>query len=193
MGQIDLGRPGLSAPLQAHPEFVAGAGVVEGTERAAEEVTDEIGGNAGPVLGPFGLHDADARIFQLHQPTVGDPEIADHRPDIVHRILHQQPFLAAVAQHPDLVRLRQNLAPTRRTQRRGDGPTTLAGVVGKAGRTAGRRPQIGDHHVVVNARGGQVRRHFQIRRRTGLFVFHDLVAGGVAHPLFDGSTTGRQT
>src|SRR6185503_11115170 len=105
---------------------------------------------------PVGFHDTSFGNLGLDQETELLPEILDHGPDLLGRLRHDQPALAAGPIEPNLVDFREDRA------RSGPGCAAALGAVGRESRRPGRGP-LRDLIAVVTGRRGQVRRNFERR------------------------------
>ena len=156
MGDVDLGGARLCATLQAGAEFVTLACGVGAVENAADQVSDRILFDLRAVLGPVGLHDPGFGDLSFDHETEPLPEILDDGPDLLGRLGHDQPALAAGSIDSHFVDFRQ--------YRRGSGPRRAAalGVVGRESRRTTRAP-FRDLIALLASRRGQIRRDLERR------------------------------
>src|SRR5450759_950393 len=174
MTDVNLGRAGLSAALQAGAELVALPCRIYGIDHLAEQVAYRIIGDLGAVLGPVGLHHPDLGQFRFHQKTQPLPELPYHRPDFFRSLRYHQPALGASTLDAHLGHVGQELRGARAYR-----AAALGVVGGQSRRTLG--IDVG-HGVSVVARGGrQVRRYLQSGQLARSLVFYFFTLEDVRH------------
>src|SRR6185503_14144739 len=162
VADVHLGALAVGDAIQPGAELVALGGGVDLVEERAEQIANAALRDVGAVLRPVGFHHARLGHLELHQEAVLLPEILDHRPELLRRIVDDQPALGAGALDAQLVELRQHrgrprialVAPLR--------------LVAREGRAA--PAGLGNDVAVVARRRGEIGRHFERRQRDGRLV-----------------------
>src|SRR5690606_19531927 len=112
MGEIDLGGPARRA-LKAGAVAIPLPGGIAAAERAAQQAPEA--GRLDPLapLRPLGLHDPGLRRIDGEIEALRRPEVLQHRPDLLDRLVDDDPADVAVAHDPGALTLRHHLVAAR--------------------------------------------------------------------------------